>query len=281
MKSISTLLAVTFTSLLCAATGCSQGDQGGAEQDTASDSTSALNSDAITPNLSTSVAPGGNFDLGVWELQEPVGSPGSPTTISPSRLQGASGFHDSFFFTDTSDGSMTFWDPENGVTTPNSKFARSELREMNRSGSAANWAPSGTHTLSATVKVTKVPDHVAVGQIHLGTGSPASTKPLLELFYHSNGSIVMAIEQTPAGGNEVGHTVGNVPLGTKWSYVIGLSGNSITFVLNGGATQKFTMSSTFNNENMYFKAGDYDQTSGSSSTVGATVHFYALTIHHG
>lgn len=25
------------------------------------------------------VAPGGNFDLSVWQLQEPVGSPGSPT----------------------------------------------------------------------------------------------------------------------------------------------------------------------------------------------------------
>jgi hypothetical protein len=32
---------------------------------------------------------------------------------------------------------------------------------------------------------------------------------------------------------------------------------------------------------MYFKAGDYDQSSGSSSTVGAKVQFYALTIHHG
>jgi len=31
---------------------------------------------------------------------------------------------------------------------------------------------------------------------------------------------------------------------------------------------------------MYFKAGDYDQSAGSSSTVGARVHFYGLTIQH-
>jgi hypothetical protein len=31
---------------------------------------------------------------------------------------------------------------------------------------------------------------------------------------------------------------------------------------------------------MYFKAGDYDQSAGSSSTVGATVHFYALSVVH-
>ena len=231
--------------------------------------------------LNPGSAPGGNFDLSVWELQEPVGSPGSPNTIKPAQLKGASGFHDKFFFTDTSDGSMTFWDPENGVTTPNSNFSRSELREMTSSGAAADWAISGTHTLSATVKITQVPDHVAVGQIHLGTGTPASTKPLLELFYHSNGDIDLAIEQTPAGGNEVSHHVGHVSLGTKWSYVIGLSGNAITLVINSGATQKFTMSSTFNNEHMYFKAGNYDQSSGPSSTVGAKVHFYALKIHHG
>jgi hypothetical protein len=78
--------------------------------------------------LHPAVAPGGNVDLSVWELQEPVGSVGSPTTIPPSQLAGANGFQDSYFSTDSSDGAMTFWDPEAGVTTPNSSYARSELR---------------------------------------------------------------------------------------------------------------------------------------------------------
>lgn len=231
--------------------------------------------------LNPHVAPGGNFDLSTWELQEPVGSPGSPTTYSPAQLEGPGGHEDAYFFTDPTDGSMAFWDPEDGVTTANSMYPRSELREMTSGGAPANWAPAGTHTLSATLKATVIPDHVAVGQVHLGTGTPASTKPLLELFYFSSGSIALGIEQTPAGGNEVQTTVGNVPLGTKWSYVIGLSGNAITLVVDGGPTQSFTMSSTFDQENMYFKAGDYDQSVGSSSTVGAKVQFYTLEVHHG
>jgi hypothetical protein len=231
--------------------------------------------------LDPGVAPGGNFDLSFWELQEPVGSPGSPTTIPPSKLQGPSGFQDAYFFTDPTDGAMSFWDPENGVTTANSSYPRSELREMTAGGAPANWATSGTHVLSATVAATLIPDHVAVGQIHLGTGTPSSTKPLLELFYHSSGAIVLAIEQTPAGGNEIQNPVGNVPLGTQWSYVIGLTGNTITLSIDGGATQTFAMSHTFAQEGMYFKAGDYDQSVGSSATVGAKVKFYALSVVHG
>jgi len=230
--------------------------------------------------LDPSVAPGGNFDLSVWELQEPVGSAGAPTTIVSEQLEGAAGFHDTYFFTDPTDGSMSFWDPEDGVTTANSNYPRSELREMTAAGAPANWAPTGTNTLSATLKVTQVPDHVAIGQIHLGTGTPASTKPLLELFYFATGDIEIGIEQTPAGGNEVDTKVGNVPLGTKWSYVIGLTGNAISLSINGGAAQTFTMSSTFDQEGMYFKAGDYDQSVGSTASIGAKVQFYALSIIH-
>lgn len=243
-------------------------------------STAGAASAAVSPHLNGGVAPGGNFNLSVWELQEPVGSPGSPTTISPSRLQGSNGFQDQFFFTNKTDGSMSFWDPENGVTTPNSKFPRSELREMNPDGSAANWSIPGTHTLTATVKATLIPDHVAVGQIHLGQNS-GSTKPLLELFYYKNGNVDMAIEQTPAGGNEVHHVVGNVPLGTRFNYVISLT-NSNTIGLNlNGTNHTWALPSSFNGFPMYFKAGDYDQSAGSNGSVGAKVQFYALTIHHG
>ena len=228
--------------------------------------------------LDPSVAPGGNFDLSLWELQLPTGSAGDPTTILPSQLEGDDGFQDSYFYTGA-DGSMTFWDPENGVTTPNSNYSRSELREMTSSGAAANWFAAGTtNKLSATVKATTVPSSVCVGQIHLGSGG--STKPLLELFYHSDGEIEIGIEQTPAGGNEVVYDIANVPLGTEWSYTIGLAGSTISLSINGGAARTWTASSTFNGYGMYFKAGDYDQTSGSSSTVGAQVEFYALSISH-
>jgi hypothetical protein len=230
----------------------------------------------MTPGgpLNPNVPPGGNFDLAIWELQEPDG-----TTILPSQLVGPSGYHDSYFFTG-SDGSMSFWDPENGVTTTDSSYPRSELREMQLDGSAANWKATGTNTLSATVAATVIPDHVCVGQIHLGTGSPSSDKPLLELYYYESGSIVLGIEQTPAGDNEEPHPVGSVPLGTQWSYVIGLTGNTISLSIEGGITLSYSMSPSFDSENFYFKAGDHDQSSGSSSTIGAKVQFYALSVVH-
>jgi len=71
-----------------------------------------------------------------------------------------------------------------------------------------------------------------------------------------------------------------VPVGTQWSYVIGLSGSTISLSLNGGAARTWTASSTFNGYGMYFKAGDYDQSTGSDGSVGARVGFYALSISH-
>ncbi|MCO5974071.1 polysaccharide lyase family 7 protein [Actinoallomurus soli] len=229
--------------------------------------------------LDPTVAPGGNFNLSVWALQLPIGSPGSPTTIPPSQLKGANGYtNPAYFWTDKNDGSMTFWDPESGVTTPNSSYARSELREMNADGSAADWPLSGTHKLSATLRIVSVTKNVCVGQIHLGSGG-SSTKPLLELYYHSDGDVVLGIEKSPDGGQNT-YTLTNVPLGTQWSYVIAIVGGKIQVTVNGN-TKSYSIASGFSAYHQYFKAGDYNQSSSSSTSNGAKVKFYALTVAHG
>lgn len=225
------------------------------------------------------VAPGGNFDLSVWQLQEPVGSPGSPTTISSARLQGANGFQDAYFYTDTRDGAMTFWAPEKGVTTPNSSYARSELREMNRGGGAADWSLSGSHRLSATLRVVSVTSNVCVGQIHLGSGG-SSTKPLVELYYRASGDIVVGTENSPSGGQTT-HTVGHVAVGKTWTYTIAVSGgNTIDLTVNGSTTH-YAIPSSFFPYKQYFKAGSYNQSSSQSTTKGARVAFYGLNVSHG
>jgi hypothetical protein len=172
---------------------------------------------------------------------------------------------------------MTFWDPEAGVTTPNSSYARSELREMNSNGSAADWSLSGNHTLSATLRIVSVTKNVCVGQVHLGSGG-SSTKPLLELYYHSNGDIVLGTENSPSGGQTT-HTVGHVSLGTQWSYVINVTGNKINLTVNGSKTS-YSIPTSFNAYKQYFKAGDYNQSSSSSTSNGAKVKFYALSVSH-
>jgi hypothetical protein len=173
---------------------------------------------------------------------------------------------------------MTFWAPEKGVTTPNSHYARSELREMNRDGTAANWSLTGTHRLSATLRVVSVTSNVCVGQIHLGTGG-TSTKPLLELYYHANGDIVLGTENSPSGGQTL-HTVGHVSLGKTWRYTIGVSGGSTIDVTVDGSTTHYPIASSFQQYKQYFKAGSYNQSSSDSTTKGARVAFYGLTVSH-
>ncbi|MCX4767672.1 polysaccharide lyase family 7 protein [Streptomyces sp. NBC_01275] len=235
----------------------------------------ATNAGAADPK----VAPGGNFDLSVWQLQEPVGSPGSPTTVSSSRLQGANGYQDAYFYTDTRDGAMTFWAPEKGVTTPNSRYARSELREMKRDGGAADWSLGGSHRLSATLRVVSVTSNVCVGQIHLGSGG-SSTKPLMELYYRAGGDIVVGTENSPAGGQTL-HTVGHVSVGKTWSYTIAVSGGDTVDLTVDGSTTHYPIPSSFFPYKQYFKAGSYNQSSSDSTTKGARVAFYGLNVTHG
>src|SRR3954451_8526205 len=81
---------------------------------------------SAAPTLDPTVAPGGNFNLAVWQLQWATGPPASPTTIPPSRLTGAKGYSDpAYFWTDKNDGSMTFWPPEKVISAPKPKHARS------------------------------------------------------------------------------------------------------------------------------------------------------------
>jgi hypothetical protein len=240
---------------------------------TASNFTVTTTSTGLNPN----VAPGGNFDLSRWTLQEPVlDSSGNIKQVGPSQLVGSTGYQDQYFFTNKTTGAMEFWVPENGAHTANSSFPRSELRETQPGG---DWFLPGTHIQTATLVVNDTVGTVTIGQIHLGTnGTPSSTKPLLELQCTTSGNIQLFLETSPSGGG-ASHFITNVPLGTKFDYMIKLVGNTITIMANG-VTQTFAMDSSYNSEDFYFKAGAYLQTTGSSSTLGAHVSFYALKVTH-
>jgi hypothetical protein len=256
-----TLLATALTAALAAALGVA-----------------GIPSASAAAALDPSVSPGGNFNLSIWQLQLPTGSPGKPDTIQPAQLKGASGYSNpAYFWTDKNDGSMTFWAPEKGVTTPNSNYARSELREMNSNGSAADWPLAGNHTMSAELRIPQVTKNVCVGQVHLGSGG-SSTKPLLELYYRPNGDIYLGTENSPDGGQTL-HWVGNVPLAAHWTYVINVTGNKINLTVNGSKTT-YTIPSSFNAYKQYFKAGSYNQSSSDSTSNGAKVKFYSLTVTH-
>jgi Alginate lyase len=58
-----------------------------------------------------------------------------------------------------------------------------------------------------------------------------------------------------------------------------VTGNKINLTLNGTKTS-YTIPSSFNAYHQYFKAGSYNQSSSDSTTNGAKVKFYALTVTH-
>jgi Alginate lyase len=221
------------------------------------------------------VSPGGNFDLSGWQLQLPIGSTGSPTMISGSQLAGSTGFTDIYFYTDKTDGAMTFMDPTTGVTTSGSLHPRSELREVTN-----GWPTTGTNTETVTVAVTQVPSTVTIGQIF--QSPPAPSKPLLELQYLKGGTLQILLENTNQGGSSTFHTVGTVTDGSQFTYELSLTGTTITITIDGTAST-FTLPSSFVGESFYFKCGDYDQTAVAGTpgtTPGTVVKIYALDVVH-
>jgi hypothetical protein len=228
--------------------------------------------------LNPKCAPDGNFDLSVWELQLPIGSKGSPTTISSSSLEGCSGYQSPlYFFTESGDGALVMKVPGSPsssgcVTTPNSKHCRTELRETNPS----SWDPNAAiNRLTATLAVVE-PDNsshgTVIGQVHIEDS--VSSKPVCELYYSSAGVITMGVEQTRSSGNEVYTTIGKVPVGTTFTYEIQYEKNVLSVSINGGAAKTL---STFSLDAppSYFKAGNYNQGSKPSA-----VHFFAITVTH-
>jgi hypothetical protein len=104
-----------------------------------------------------------------WYLTLPTGEPGSPDTVEGDRLKT---FSNDFFRLTPNRKGIVFAANAGGVTTENSEFPRSELREMNGAEKAAWSNTTGTHTLEVCEAVTKVPDgkpEVVAAQIHDGS----------------------------------------------------------------------------------------------------------------
>ncbi|BFM10161.1 hypothetical protein R50072_03140 [Simiduia litorea] len=255
-----------------------------------------------TGSLYASLPPSGNFNLDKWKLTLPYskdiyfGSGGStaaeikPFNLNPDGIDPLNdGFVDSDSFSTASDGAMQFSvdlaDPRLASTT-NSTYARSELRELydwqsGDSDSNANWAPSGTHTLTATVSVTdyfSADPQVVVGQIH----AKDSSKALVKLQWDGPTKPVRAIiNQNPDSGDPFNLTF-STPGTATFDYAITLNNNQLSITVDG-ATQSVAigteLSSDWSNHVYYFKIGNYAQAPiGSAGKF--VVNVYQLAIEH-
>jgi len=240
-------------------------------------SAASLSSRATAGNPSCS--PGGNFDLSTWKLQLPSGSPNNPTSITSAKLQGCSGYKDQYFFTDSKTGDLVMKVPgspasSDCVTTSGSKHCRTELREVDRSnGQNAAWDPNAAKNLLTVSLAVVVPDDgghgTAIGQVF---GSD-NGKPVAEMYYNRKGDIVIGVNQTPEGGNQFITALGNVPVGTRFTYELSYQSNVLTVKINGAAKKLSTFS--LNAPKSYFKAGNYNQ-----GNIPSEVRFFAISVAH-
>jgi alginate lyase/fibronectin type III domain protein len=239
---------------------------------TRTSTTLTTSSSTITTSRSSARVPGDVLDLHRWRLNLPVDSKGGTSEESalvrqPELLT----YTDTSFALDAARNGVVFTAGVGGATTENSKYARSELRELSASGSLAAWsARSGTHTMTVTGSVDRLPANkpqVSAAQIHGSSDIPL---------------IVMATGTCDAPCNHDSRTrsipPGHVQLMTKENnddsrqvldpdYVLG-STYTLTIEVHGGIAKltyenhdsggstraSFTLKST---QSQYFKAGCY------------------------
>ena len=140
--------------------------------------------------------------------------------------------------------------PVGGVTTENSDYPRTELREMNGS-SEASWSnTSGTHTMTIREAITHVPavkPHVVAGQIH-----DAEDDVVMIRLERSN----LFVEQN---GDSIGTLDGNYRLGTEFTVELVAADGHIKVFYNG----VLKVDEARSGSGWYFKAGCYTQSNPS------------------
>lgn len=217
--------------------------------------------------------PAQQLDLTSWKQTLPTGSSGSPAEIKQPAL---ATFSSSPWFTVNSKCTgVQFRSAVNGVTTPNSSYARSELREMNDDGSdEAAWsASSGTHTMVFREAFNKLPNdkpHVVGAQIHDGDDD-------VTVFRLEGSSLYIT------KGNDTHHKLvtSNYKLNTVFEGKFVVSGGQIKAYYNGALQTTISHSASGN----YFKAGAYTQANcGNSSPCSSSnygqVSMYKLQVTH-
>jgi hypothetical protein len=260
--------------------GGASGDAGVA-QGGASGGVSGVSGMAGAAGLDPSKPPGQNFDLSRFTLQLPTGA-GNPVVIDQVRAAELVNYSSLYFYTDKTDGALTFWCPDNGVTTGHTHYARTELRENAVGG---DWQISTTASLSATFRVTKLPKtkSVIIGQIHGNVTD--GTGEVLKLEYGYDNAISAVFEKNTSPSSEDPRSLGKYVLGQKLSYEISLANEVLTVTLTDANGAKKTASTTYSaaswtQDTYYFKLGDYDQENTGGSSEGGRVAFYAFNIVH-
>ncbi|MBC8324494.1 MAG: polysaccharide lyase family 7 protein [Verrucomicrobia subdivision 3 bacterium] len=226
--------------------------------------------------------PASRFNLKNWKLTLPYNKAGNygghAAEIGAKQL--VAGFKDPHFYTDAN-GTMIFWCPVIGSTTGNTKFPRSELREMLEPGNVGrNWDSTGTHQLEGRCRLLQVPSYpkVVIGQIHSYTGK---SKPLVKLQYYK-GRMEALVKLSPFAGKDKLIKFADVGLNNDIAWQIQLKDAVLSVTVNGVTQTEnmLTHDPRWAEQTFYFKAGAYPQDDTGDVTEGARVAFSQLNASH-
>jgi hypothetical protein len=208
------------------------------------------------------------IDASKWYLTLPTGAEGDPDTVSTEDL--ATYASEFFRLNDSKDG-VVFTANAGGATTKNSKYPRSELREM-IGGENASWdGRSGTHTMELDQAITKTPStkpDVIAGQIHGGADD------VMQI--HLSGKTLTV---KYADGDKEVVLDPSYDLGQRFRVKIQSAGGHVKVWFNGALKADLPI---FGAES-YFKAGAYvnsNTSKGASSSDVGQVVIYGLKISH-
>ncbi|KAF1959352.1 concanavalin A-like lectin/glucanase [Byssothecium circinans] len=240
----------------------------------------------VSAALDPSCRPGGNFALKKWDLETSIDNgSGQPKVISGSELTPdtnacSNGWQDKgsahqWFFTESTDGSMVMKAPGYSSSRPCIKWSGSNHCRTEFHETTAAWSTSNSLNRLHVKLSAGYGSNICIGQVfQSGTGF---NKPYLELYYHpGSGDIIAGVATCPEGGNagcnQAMTTVGNVAMGTVFTYDVQFEGGVLKVAINGKVT---TLKTFFTTPKASFKFGNYNQ-----GTDDASVHVFELSVQH-
>lgn len=197
-----------------------------------------------------------------FKLQLPEASSRS-TGVSEIDGNSLGQFANTYFHSDAS-GNLIFVCPDNGATTANSHFPRTELRNMRE------WSLVGdeAHALHGTLMIARQPrsGKIIFAQIHgRSKGSGA-----LKLEWDNNS--VIALVKTALGGPSLSLPLAmGMQLGETIDYAIEFANRRLIVTVNGHS-QSVAFDQSWAGNAVYFKAGNYLQDDSGRGTVGEVVY---------
>lgn len=229
-----------------------------------------------------------------WKLQIPELQDGSDTKIKEvGKGTGISfdNYSSEYFYYDDSDSAFVFNTPVSAPKTVNTKYARSELREMMGDDKTVNWDWNGRHCLDVEEAVTKIPANgrVMVCQVH-GIYPNGDNGPVpLKVIYEGNKKrLAITYKAYPQSYEDQKiYYFDEVELNQKFTISIQIiDGTGYVSISSNGISQKYEYSYNpvttgwidFYN---YFKAGNYIQDcEDNSENAGSTVKMYNINVTH-